>query len=149
MGRTPLCIERIVIEAMTAPTDADVERVARALYDLEPFYMPSGQMHDGMEMARKFSFDHAPAYRQERAREQARAALAAMQDRRAGWLPIETAPRDGTRILAGWPHDGWREIVRWENNKVGWRGDVSGYWAPKDFAPVWQPLPPPPEKADE
>jgi hypothetical protein len=55
--------------------DAMVENVARRVYDIEPFYMPIGSMQDGMQLARKFNFEDAPAYRQNRAREIAKAAL--------------------------------------------------------------------------
>lgn len=58
-------------------TEEEVEAGARAIYELEPFYMPTGQMHDGVEIARKFSFDEAPAYRQSRARDFAKVVLSA------------------------------------------------------------------------
>lgn len=84
--------------------------------------------------------------------EHVRGAIRALKDKplpaQGGWQPIETAPKNGTRILAYWPRDGWREIVRWENDKVGWRGEASGYWAEKDYPKLWQHLPPPAEKAD-
>jgi len=54
-----------------------IERGARGIYDVDPFYLPTGQIIDGMDIAKKFPFDDAPSYRQERARELARAALTA------------------------------------------------------------------------
>jgi hypothetical protein len=51
---------------------------------------------------------------------------------RAGWRPIESAPKDGTRVLL-W--DGRRQHVDWWNH---------GWW--NTSRPThWQPLPPPPE----
>jgi hypothetical protein len=66
------------------------------------------------------------------------------------WKPIETAPKDGTPILALYA-DAWgmrRYSVRywstgnWESGKEGW----SDEWRQlrKDQPTHWQPLPPPP-----
>lgn len=64
------------------------------------------------------------------------------------WLPIETAPRDGTHILVcRWPVTG-----RWSCNKVWWgKGDFdSKRWIMSSrsklrYLPThWQPLPLPP-----
>lgn len=67
---------------MTNPTFTPppemVEAAARALYDTDPFYLPIGQRREGVEMARSIPFDHAPAYRQEEVRIQARAAIAVL-----------------------------------------------------------------------
>ena len=62
------------------------------------------------------------------------------------WQPIETAPKDGTEILACWdaptPEYKTRGVVRWEiYNAVG-----DGYWAtaPGDWnkrCTHWMPLP--------
>ncbi|WP_424441089.1 DUF551 domain-containing protein [Parvibaculum sp.] len=60
------------------------------------------------------------------------------------WQPIETAPKDGTKILLTGPHDANGRYM-----------EVCGYW--KDRFPVtwmdghgepthWMPLPAPPEK---
>jgi hypothetical protein len=66
-----------------------------------------------------------------------------------GWQPIETAPKDGTRILAVGPE---RTVVITLWGKVshvpiyGWLDQVAGdpedttYWHPT----YWMPLPPPP-----
>lgn len=65
---------------------------------------------------------------------------------RPGWLPIESAPRDGTAVLL-WSASG-------EETVVGeWIKCASPYWftgLSSDFGAAythWQPLPPPPTKA--
>ena len=77
-----------------------------------------------------------------------------------GWLPIESAPKDGSTILAmledcedtgmvytiEWRDEMGKEEVK-DGKGVGWRHSwdsylFSGFDAPK----YWQPLPPPPEK---
>ncbi len=84
------------------------------------------------------------------------------------WQPIETAPRDGTLILAcRRPDEGDCWFKAWEQWKaprtIAWRGfhvnapgkaqwrDCKGnpvspdLWMPLDSLSVRQPLPPPPE----
>lgn len=75
-----------------------LERVARALYEIEPFYMPTGQIQDGIEIARKFSFDDAPAHRQHRAYELAKAALAAI-DGSPSRAPVPIPSRRSRRFI--------------------------------------------------
>ena len=68
------------------------------------------------------------------------------------WQPIETAPRDGTRILA-W--DGDCIIVHWSDcsgvsaltPKMGWatRYDDDFMCYDEEYPTHWMPLPPPPE----
>jgi hypothetical protein len=60
------------------------------------------------------------------------------------WQPIDTAPRDGTRILAWFPPnvqalDGDMAIVQW----------YAGSWYSGFFVDptMWQPLPPPPQES--
>lgn len=63
------------------------------------------------------------------------------------WRPIETAPKDGTRVLLH--RDGWAE-----HTAVGWYDDVRREWRPVcgDVFPGdvihWLPLPPAPEPDD-
>lgn len=87
---------------------------------------------------------------------------------RAGWQPIETAPKDGTTIL-GWAEDeedGWQiMVVKWVETQddpgskyvmhdAGWAGrimfpgclsDDDDPVAPTFTITHWQPLPLPPE----
>jgi hypothetical protein len=72
------------------------------------------------------------------------------------WQPIETAPKDGTRILIWDDDEGGYEIGFWSSNHESWLdndicdGDPGKYW-PGDllgntiFEPThWMPLPEPP-----
>jgi hypothetical protein len=59
------------------------------------------------------------------------------------WQPIETAPKDGTNILLGWPTmvlsgywADWRSRKSWVTS----RGEYSDKYAPTH----WMPLPDPP-----
>ena len=70
----------------------------------------------------------------ERYRKIARAAIAAM----TGWQPIETAPKDGTRVLIC-EDNGVVEIA--SHDKDGWFDDE--YMPCEPVA--WMPLPAPPE----
>lgn len=67
------------------------------------------------------------------------------------WQPIETAPKDGTDIIAYFP-DAYEkiDIVRWEQNQ--YHGDSWAYarcvdgLQTSENATHWMPLPPPPVK---
>lgn len=65
------------------------------------------------------------------------------------WMPIETAPKDGTEII-GWTEDAGRVICNWgKHNHVplyGWIHRLELYGEEVDgFDPVlWRPLPAPP-----
>jgi hypothetical protein len=78
------------------------------------------------------------------------------------WLPIETAPKDGTPIFVTAPLYAWPEVVRWSGHDVELADEIGedGYWAYAeealaDLAPVaedfthWMPLPPPPQGPQE
>lgn len=60
------------------------------------------------------------------------------------WQPIETAPKDGTMILA-YEHDGlpiYRD-TKWQDGGWLWAEIIDGYdagWSPSH----WMPLPAPP-----
>lgn len=70
------------------------------------------------------------------------------------WQPIETAPQDGTPVLACF--GGYTFPVRWmlspmHKNLWGWHVLP---WEPVSFVmvvqpTVWQPLPPPPPRVKE
>lgn len=59
----------------------------------------------------------------------------------AAWRPIETAPRDGTLILATVKHIGCDAVSFWG---AGWRETTNGLML-RDEPTHWQPLPAPPE----
>lgn len=73
----------------------------------------------------------------------------------ADWQPIESAPKDGTKILVGrfvekCPHgaNGRMAVDYWHNSgqKYGFTGFArfnNSYWP----ATHWMPLPPPPQEA--
>ncbi len=72
--------------------------------------------------------------------------MAALTDiiARSAWMPISTAPKDGTDILA---YQKWEDgperilVMRWDE-KGGWRTNVHSFVR---FDPThWQPLPSPP-----
>ena len=79
---------------------------------------------------------------------QARASLSAGD---AGWQPIETAPKDGTQILA-YIHidDGDIGVMKWMDFGQGlalwvWSDELMGEVDPDPYQPThWMPLPPPP-----
>lgn len=60
------------------------------------------------------------------------------------WQIIETAPKDGTRILASQgPGDSYPDIVEWVDWKPGWyNGDIT---YESDVFTHWMPLPDPPQ----
>ena len=68
------------------------------------------------------------------------------------WRPIDTAPRDGTRILGWFPQ--WRGVrtIRWRvdvaNYAYGWWADNNEHdsrWLTAKLPTHWMPLPDPPE----
>ena len=63
----------------------------------------------------------------------------------AGWRPIETAPRDGTEVLANTSGLG-RVVVYWDDGESQW-GTGLGY-LDRDAPTHWMPLPPPPTSAE-
>lgn len=76
------------------------------------------------------------------------------------WLPISSAPRDGTIFLVWGKHYEWPEVVKWERYSPADAEEVGedGYWTyaeellaevtdsccPEDWT-HWQPLPDPPQ----
>jgi hypothetical protein len=55
----------------------------------------------------------------------------------ASWLPIETAPRDGTNIIVGFDSASvwivhvawWREMEDWMRNDPQWSEEDVGWWS--------------------
>lgn len=78
---------------------------------------------------------------------------------KSDWQPIETAPKDGTRVLAfaqgatGSPLDVFYGVASWVNadpdvNPGIPPEELSLWWWPYAIRPThWQPLPPPPSGA--
>lgn len=57
------------------------------------------------------------------------------------WQPIETAPRDGTQILAFWISGNIYGAVSWDNGLRSWIELHEDVYDPTH----WMPLPPPPK----
>lgn len=78
------------------------------------------------------------------------------------WKPIESAPRDGTPVLACSIHHGAREVVCWQGGKPsgstfgaeqeeGWVNDgqiKDRFYANPRWFTHWTPLPEPPQPVD-
>jgi hypothetical protein len=78
---------------------------------------------------------------------------------KSGWMPIQTAPRDGTRILAfmsdvdddergDFYGTGTVAIIEWGDHCYAgpsWLLDREENWAARCDPTVWMPLPQPPE----
>lgn len=45
------------------------------------------------------------------------------------WQPIETAPKDGTRIICCHPLWGRPVIMYWRKKSSFWGGDIQEFWA--------------------
>lgn len=65
------------------------------------------------------------------------------------WQPIETAPKDGTRLM-GWDKHGWIPKVTWDELRewieIGQDGRIKRYHCEITH---WQPLPPPPQGKEQ
>ena len=84
-----------------------------------------------------------------------------MSTERGGWLPIETAPKDGTRVdlwadggrqtNAFWERGEWLKHIRFVFNRNRPSGDMSGAWRSRVVADPshWMPLPSPPPSGKE
>jgi hypothetical protein len=74
-----------------------------------------------------------------------------MESLQVGWQPIESAPRDGTRIL-GW--NKWDGVLVYEPYRYGSNGQFEGWRSPLDhedtfdFPTHWQPLPSTPTQGE-
>jgi hypothetical protein len=56
------------------------------------------------------------------------------------WQPIETAPKDGSDILAWW---NGHAVISWNARQQSWESD-DGMVAAKTHPTHWMPLPEPP-----
>ena len=61
----------------------------------------------------------------------------------ADWQPIETAPRDGTRVLTYDSVRGFRDLMKWNMKTGDWRDDAGEFFLQPTH---WQPLPAPPSE---
>ena len=67
------------------------------------------------------------------------------------WQPIETAPKDGTRVLIYQPDGMWhsRSCIRGERIELAYwhqpgNKERPGFWIPTSRPTHWMPLPDPP-----
>lgn len=56
-----------------------------------------------------------------------------------GWMPIESAPKDGTSILIGWAGADLMYVSRWLRNQNGW--SHPGTSKPLNHPTHWHQLP--------
>ena len=66
----------------------------------------------------------------------------------AGWQPIETAPKDGTRIHLGYSHmKGMDVIAHWDGDDwaLSGHGNYATRLHGRSNPDAWMPLPPAPE----
>lgn len=67
------------------------------------------------------------------------------------WQGIESAPRDGTRIILGWTDERTSFVGFWLDNShsawpwQGWRGCSNEVFPAKKQPTHWQSMPPPPK----
>lgn len=104
--------------------------------DQSPKPVSDAEADDDMDLVRgNHALGRRPTYRDRatllRKVDELTAALAGK------WLPIETAPKDGTHILAGYIGDDEIIIVRWSRVRICW-STVPGYTR---HPSCWQPLP--------
>jgi len=64
----------------------------------------------------------------------------------AGWKTIDSAPRDGTAIIAAWKNNYgiWRGVLHWEDDNW-YRGEDLEELTECNTVTHWTHLPPPPE----
>ena len=98
------------------------------------FHHSKGEFHSHSEPCK-------PAAEYVEALAQARSALTAAKA--GGWLPIETAPKDGTRILV-WRKHATRPLIARYQKDFEWFEDEDGVHLYHLI--YWQPLPNPPKE---
>ena len=144
MSDTEYCaeLERINKALIDAPTvDIDVVVPDRDYSAMTPRDCYEAGLLDGVYQAR------------EAIKAAARAALAALaaQPAPSPWRPIETAPKDGTRILCGrfvtncpYDRDGTIDVDQWYEPLGGFSQFNMRFWPPTH----WMPLPPAPKEEE-
>lgn len=72
------------------------------------------------------------------------------------WQTLESAPKDGSRILVCWARPGEEthyELVFWNEYRDAWSASDGGWgsdrWRADDAPTHWMPLPEPPEIVDD
>ena len=144
-------------------TNTDREKIKEALLPC-PFCGSEdiAVAHDCLDWFAACHNDQCPCtlegYRDEQSARNAwntRASQAATKPAGGEWLPIESAPRDGSRILlTGWHGKDvklWRGVGYGHFYKPGNRFEYDGYqFGNPDHQPThWQPLPAPPHTRKE
>ena len=61
----------------------------------------------------------------------------------SGWQPIETAPKDGTRVIL-LDDCGLAVIAEWEDDLLGYPWKEDGQRAKAEIFTHWMAIPPPP-----
>jgi hypothetical protein len=137
-------------EAAVCPEDVGFEEYIRVLQNaLRPFAAVRREGSDPNEAVLVRGSDWVLNRDLERAAKLTAATPRATADTGDGWLPIETAPKTGERVLLGHGNSVW-EDEWWNGNEANWtecvnqpngfRGTHAG-----EVASHWQPLPPPPK----
>ena len=132
---------------MTAPTELDdADAIEKALVILREHGIGVSSPRDG-------DLDDCEQERFNGVVDAFRAYLSALPATEAGWRDMESAPRDGTNILAA--HETAAIVVNWQEDRTvdgapGWADgetDLDGYFYTYPVF-VWQPLPPLPAAPD-
>lgn len=83
-----------------------------------------------------------------------RAEVLSDADEPSAWQPVETAPKDGTKILLGWfPETAYEGASTMQSQEVAFWHSIHQQWCGREllksagpFSPThWQPLPKPPK----
>jgi hypothetical protein len=126
-SRTP---EQIAVDPMSAKLIARLREQAETL--------ERAPVHDDMGL----SLCHTQTCDLLRAAAEVLSRLA-LAERGEGWRPIETAPKDGTRVLGTGNRDGtpWKIVIRQLDRLDGWYSDPGKHHVQPTH---WMPLPPSP-----